>query len=430
MHLTILYLSLPLIKSNPILFIFIEIVLAICFIYALRLYKKLLKPLELIRTGIENLNSQDFNNQLIKIGQVELDELIIVYNKMISKLHNEHISHQEKHFFLEKLITSSPSGIIIYNLDGQISSINPAAIQIFNLYKTETDFIGKKLEEINHFLASQIITLTDGEAQIFNLHNIKSYKCQKAHFQDRGFKHYFVMIEELTDEIFQAEKQAYEKIIRIMSHEVNNSIGAINSILESFKYYQNQLNSGDKKDYLNALTVSIDRNSSLNNFMANYAKVVRLPKPNKVKTELTALVKSILMLMKSKADNEKINLMGKIPDKDIFVMIDKEQFEQVLVNIFKNSIESIVSSNNKSAGLIEIEVISISDNRIKICIKDNGCGIDNQIQADLFKPFFSSKKYGQGVGLTLVKEILLNHQCDFELKTDVLTGITSFTIII
>ena len=104
-------------------------------------------------------------------------------------------------------------------------------------------------------------------------------KCQKSQFLDQGFQRSFILMEELTEELRRFEKAAYEKVIRLLSHEVNNSVGAVNSLLHSCLNYKEQLQEADRHDFENALQVAINRIEHLNAFMSSFAEVIKLPPP-------------------------------------------------------------------------------------------------------------------------------------------------------
>ena len=133
--------------------------------------------------------------------------------------------------------------------------------------------------------------LKSGESKTVVLNGITTYKLQKSHFIDRGFPRYFIMIEELTAEILAAEKKAYGKVIRMMAHEVNNTVGPVNSIIESALKAPLPWQ-GANESLQKALQVAMERNQSLNLFMRNFADVVRLPEPNKKKINLHELIRS------------------------------------------------------------------------------------------------------------------------------------------
>jgi len=402
-----LVLSFLIFKDNKIFFIASEVLILFSVYISWRLYNELIQPLNMLMQGTDAIKDRDFNVKFVKTGKYEMDELINVYNYMIDELRKERTKQEEQHFFLEKLIKTSPTGIIILDFEDHVQQINPKTLELLNL--DEMDVKGKSLHEINHPVAQQIIQLKSGESKTITLSGSATYKIQKSHFIDRGFPRHFIMIEELTAEILAAEKKAYGKVIRMMAHEVNNTIGPVNSILES-ALKANELWK-EKKNYSlqTALQVAVNRNHNLNLFMRNFADVVRLPEPNKKTIDLTQLIRSVAKLMELKAGEKQIQFDYKLADVPFFISADAQQMEQVLINVVKNAIESI-----EEKGTITFEA---NLQKRSLTITDTGKGISAHIAENLFSPFFSTKKDGQGIGLTLVREILLNHGFEFSLKT-------------
>jgi signal transduction histidine kinase len=282
----------------------------------------------------------------------------------------------------------------------------------------EKAVVNKLVDEIDHPVMREISLLQSGEANTVSLGGVTTYKLQKSHFVDRGFPRVFVMMEELTVEILEAEKKAYGKVIRMMAHEVNNTIGPVNSILQS-TLKSNQINGEQNSALKNALQVAVDRNHNLNVFMRNFADIVRLPHPNKKKVDLHKLLDNITTLMALKAGEKEIEFKYELSDKAIIINADVEQMEQALINIVKNAIESI-----EQKGTVTFTTTLYPS---KLVISDTGKGIDPSISEELFTPFFSTKKDGQGVGLTLIREILINHHYKFSLAT-IREGRTDFAI--
>ena len=407
LHAVALVLSFLIFKDNKIFFIASEVLILFSVYISWRLYNELIQPLNMLMRGTDAIKDRDFNVKFVKTGKYEMDELINVYNYMIDELRKERTKQEEQHFFLEKLIQTSPTGIIILDFEDHVQQINPKTLELLNL--DEMDVKGKSLHEINHPVAQQIIQLKSGESKTITLSGSATYKIQKSHFIDRGFPRHFIMIEELTAEILAAEKKAYGKVIRMMAHEVNNTIGPVNSILES-ALKANELWK-EKKNYSlqTALQVAVNRNHNLNLFMRNFADVVRLPEPNKKTIDLTQLIRSVAKLMELKAGEKQIQFDYKLADVPFFISADAQQMEQVLINVVKNAIESI-----EEKGTITFEA---NLQKRSLTITDTGKGISAHIAENLFSPFFSTKKDGQGIGLTLVREILLNHGFEFSLKT-------------
>lgn len=406
-HVVALVLSFYVFKEKPFIFIASEAVILFSLYLAYRLYKGLVKPLNLIMTGVDAIRDRDFNVKFQEVGQLEMDKLIGMYNQMIDQLRAERLSQAEQHYFLDKLIQTAPSGILVLDFEEQISSCNPKAVQLLKI--PAKGLLKKKLADLDTPLAQALNELPKDKAKTISINGLETYKCQKAHFIDRGFPHYFITIEELTDEKLEIEKQAYGKVIRMMAHEVNNSIGPINSILDSLRFYEQQLKEGDRQDYQEALEVAITRNQQLNLFMRNFADVVRLPFPQKVDVNLNQLLADTKILMQSYTSGKEIEIKVDVPNHPIVRALDQQQMEQVLINLVKNAIEAI-----EEAGEIRLQLLT---QPLRIEVLDNGMGVPKAISSQLFSPFYSTKTNGQGIGLTLTREILRNHGFTFSLRT-------------
>ena len=204
-----------------------------------------------------------------------------------------------------------------------------------------------------------------------------------------------------------------------MAHEVNNTIGPVNSIMQS-ALKTDQLWEGDRNNTLkDALQVAVDRNQNLNLFMRNFADLVKLPAANRKPVDLHHLIRSVARLMEIKAGEKQVGFDFRLAEGPFIIIADQQQMEQVLINIIKNAVEAI---NVRG----EVSFITRPHQR-SLVIADTGAGIAEDHASDLFSPFFSTKKDGQGIGLTLVREILTNHDFGFSLKT-VAENQTEFSI--
>jgi two-component system nitrogen regulation sensor histidine kinase NtrY len=415
LHLITLVLTYFIFQENKILFLVAEIFIIISIIIAWNLYRQLIQPLKSLMAGLDAIKDYDFNVKFLPTGKYEVDQLIGVYNQMMDQLRSERTLQEQQHFFLEKLISTSPTGIIILNLDNQIQQINPKALQIFAV--NEQELINQPINMQSNILLKHISILKSGEAKTVKYTGATTYKIQKSHFVDRGFSRHFIMIEELTAELLAAEKNVYGKVIRMMAHEVNNTIGPVNSIIQSTLKAHKFL--VDKNSMLpEALQVALDRNQNLNLFVRSFADLVKLPEPNKKPVELNLLIQSVCRLMEIQAKEKAIKFTVEPFDR-FFVLADEQQLEQALINIVKNAMEAIVSQ-----GMITYKLDAAAK---QLTIRDTGTGITAAQSEQLFTPFFSTKKDGQGIGLTLVREILTNHGFGFSLKT-LTPGCTVFTI--
>ncbi|MDN3587518.1 ATP-binding protein [Pedobacter aquatilis] len=395
LHLICLVLSYFIFQKEKLVFMLAEVAILISVVISINLYKQLISPLGYLKQGITAIKDKDFNVKFLATGKKEVDELVDVYNKMIDELRAERTRQEEQHFFLEKLIQTSPTGIITLDFDKQIKQINPKAIEILNANPDLLD--------------AQIHHIKTGTSKMIRVDGLKRYKVQKSKFIDRGFERIFIMMEEVTAEIFAAEKGVYDKVIRMMAHEVNNTIGPVNSIINTALAQQSLWVNDEEQMLKKAMKVAVERNQNLNVFMRNFADLVKLPPANCKQVNLVALLFSITELLHFTTNERSISFEFDLPDEPFFINADAEQMEQALINIVKNAIEAIGSN-----GIIKI-YIDFKD--YSLTITNSGNGISPENEEKLFSPFFTTKKDGQGIGLTLVREILLNHNYGFRLKT-------------
>lgn len=410
-HAVTIGLSFYVFRDNKFIFLASELLILLSLIICWSLYNELIRPIQLLLRGIDAIRDRDFNVKFVKTGKVETDQLIEVYNSMIDQLRHERTLQQEQHFFLQKLVQTSPTGIILLDYDGNIASINPRALELTGL--RGRNLTGKAISELAHPIFDVAISLDTGGSRTLTLPGPETLKIRKAQFIDRGFPCIFIMIEELTVEILEAEKRSYGKVIRMMAHEVNNSIGAVNSILDTTLHLQEE-----QSDISNALQIAIERNEHLSVFMRNFADVIRLPEPRKENIDLHPLLQKVVQLMEYKANSAGVHIRTEFSPGSMPVRADAGQLEQVLINIVKNAIEAIPDEG--------VVVIRTDTARHQLEIADNGTGIPEPVKTKLFSPFFSSKNGGQGIGLTLAREILTAHGCHFSLETN--SGWTVFRI--
>ena len=366
-------------------------------------------PIELIRNGAQFLNESDFTTKFREVGQPEMDQLVHIYNRMVDNLREERTRLQEHHYLMESILNVSPSGIITLDFDGRIAMVNPVAEKM--LQSRSADLLGRRLSELQSRFAGALADLWVSDPKIIPLSCGRRAKCQRVEFMDRGFRKSFIAMQELTEELRQTEKAAYEKLIRIMSHEVNNSTGAVNSLLNSCLHYADQIYRDDRSDFETAIGVMINRTSQLNSFMRGFADVVRLPPPKPVSCNLKELLEELVILMREESAKKRITWNWVIEKEPEQVALDRVQMEQVFVNVFKNSLEAL-----DDGGSISISM-GKTDGRGYVSIEDTGKGMTPEVQSNLFVPFFSTKPHGQGIGLTLVQEILSQHHFDFTIES-------------
>ena len=403
-------------QENGWKFYLIEGIVTFSLFYLIYFYRKVVKPLNSIAGGMDLLQAQDFSSRLSPVGQREADRIVQVFNRMMNQLKEERLRLREQNHFLDLLISVSPMGVIILTLDERISTANKAALEFLD-EGTEEDIMNKTMDELSGSLAEELNRIPKDTTVTIRLSDSRIYRCSRLSFIDRGFAHPFYLIESLTSEVMKAEKKAYEKVIRMIAHEVNNSVAGITSTLDTIDDALQTID--DTEDIREVMKVCVERSYSMSRFITNFADVVKIPEPQKEEVHLNDRVTACKIFMENLCQNRDIDLHLELCEENPVVSMDTSLFEQVLINIIKNATESI-DTNGKI-------FIRTSASPLMLEIGDTGKGISKEVEAKLFTPFFSTKPNGQGIGLIFIREVLMKHGYTFSLRTYP-DGITRFRI--
>ena len=366
-------------KERGALFYIGEGVITFSLVFLVYFYRKVVKPLDIIGNGMELLREQDFSSRLTPVGQKEADRIVLVFNRMMEQLKDERLRLRE---------------------------LNAAALRFLD-YSSAEEVRGRLLCELASPLAEEIERIPKDTTETIRLSDSMIYRCSRLSFVDRGFSHPFILVESLTSEVVKAEKKAYEKVIRMIAHEVNNTTAGITSTLDTVDGALECME--DTEDLREVMKVCIERCYSMSRFITNFANVVKIPEPQLQSVDLNDRVAACKTFMETVCRNRKITLHLNLCKENPEVMMDTSLFEQVLVNIIKNAAESIGET-----GDIFIRT-SVSPTMLEIA--DTGAGISKEVETKLFSPFFSTKPNGQGIGLIFIREVLIKHGCTFSLRT-------------
>jgi len=419
-HVLFAALAVPLFRGQRPWLLALEVALVASLLTGLHLVRSLFGTLEVLREGAQLLAESDFTTRFRETSRPEMDDLIRVYNRMADHLREERVRTQEQHYFLSQILDVSPSGIVILDYDGKVEFANPAAERL--LGRARSEMKGLRLGDLAGPLGEGLGTLVAGESRVVPSRGGRRVRVRHGTFLDRGFRRSFLLLEELTEELRQFEKATYEKLIRMMSHEVNNSVGAVSSLLHSSLGLGRGLAAGDPRELEHALRVAISRTEQLGAFMRGFAEVVRVPPPRPAPCDVYGLLEGISRLLGPEAERRGVRWEWDAPTPLPALALDRIQMEQVFVNVMKNALEAIGAD-----GAITIRLGQRGE-RPFVTIEDSGPGLLPEARANLFTPFFTTKENGQGLGLTLVREILDQHHFDYALESPP-GGPTRFTIV-
>ena len=340
------------------------------------------------------------------------------------------IEKEAQYQFLQLLVNQIQVGIISL-LDENIILINPVAEKILGIRDLKN---WKLLEQHNPKVAEELSQ--DGKKLI----EIKSHEGTKilaveirtVLMIDKRYK--LITLQDINSEIEQKEIEAWHKLIRILTHEIMNSVTPISSLSETMQTMLIDKNGTQKqlpdlrddtiKDILFSLSTIQKRSESLLDFVENYRKLTRVPKPVIQRIQMKPWLASLENLMREELMRESISLSIQLDDENQVLNLDPALIEQVIINLLRNSTHALEGRLDK-----RIEIKSYEDeSAIVIEVSDNGKGIPEKEIKDIFIPFFSTKKDGSGIGLSLSKQIMSLHGGRIRVRSKVAEG-TSFYLI-
>lgn len=397
-----------------------EAVLVVSLLVGLKLVADVFAAVRFVDESQVLLATSDVMSRVRAVGQPQIDRLIDLYNTMIDQLRAERVGAREQQHFLAQVLAESPAAILVLDFDGRIAHLNPAATRVLGITPPMS---GQRLADVAPWLDDLLRQLSPRSARVVTRGTGRRVRVVAGAFVDRGFSRQFVLAEELTEEMRQMERAAHEKLIRVLSHEVNNTVGASGSLLASCLTYAPHLPAADRQDFEHAIDIVRSRTAQLGTFLSGFADVYRLPPPRLEPCDLRVMAAEAVALLRGRANAYAVSVRLDGEAGWPVVHVDRAQFGQVVLNVVKNAIEAA-----GQGGWVRLACRPATGAAAaSLIVEDSGPGLSPEARANLFTPFFSTKDGGQGVGLTFVQEVLSNHGCDFALDANA-EGVTTFTI--
>lgn len=354
---------------------------------------------------IASLKEDDFSFRASRAvaGDV-LGDLAIEINNLGRALEAERLGTMEAENLLRKVLAEAEGVILAFSLDGTLKLFNRAA----------ATFLGKKEEELQDQSASElgIADLLAGPSSqiISRLSNgiERRWIVRRTHFRQNGVPHHLVMLSEASEALRAEERLAWQRMVRVLSHEINNSLAPIKSMARTLGRIlpQAQMSERVHKDFHLGLDVIGTRAEALNRFLQSYAQLSKLPPPTRRTVNLKNMVERVIGLESRLAI---IVLQG----PDISINVDPDQLEQVMINLTKNATEAVLAKHSAEtlATLTGDPAVSVNWNvtgsDLELWVRDQGIGLLDV--SNLFVPFYTTKETGSGIGLVLSRQIIEAH---------------------
>ena len=416
------YLLLP---ESPVVFGLVTILVVILAYLRLsvfhRHHQKIIKALG---DGLRNLQDGDFsitlasaNASSANVGyNSQHDELIELFNQVTEKLRLEKQSLYQRELLLDKVVNASDVVTVLVNHRDVIIFANLAAKQFFAksslLGSSWAQLLADEMPQLvpHNDKNNAIIQLTLTEANQSNerfVDSEQSWHLSRHQINLHGSRHQLVLLKPLTKELHKQELETWKKVIRVINHELNNSIAPISSMCHSGNILAGRIN---EPQLITVFSTISNRINKLAEFIKNYSQLARLSTPQKKAFDLVDTVKTLQALYQ-------FNL--ECSTKSIFLNADQSQIEQLLINILKNAHQACET---------KASVVSLaqSQGQLIITVRDFGKGMSGDVMSKAFLPYYSTKPDGSGIGLSICREIIDGHQGQVSLSNHVEGGLQVF----
>lgn len=373
------------------------------------LMEQLTRPLQTLANVVAALREDDYSFRARgAIRNDAMGDLALEINALASMLQGQRARALEAMALVERVLNSMQSPVLAFDPDGRLKLMNAAAEQMLSLNANEA--IGHSAEE---FELSYLLDAEDDD--LFSRgsgQQTARWIVKRANFRLSGVPHTLVVLADVSAALREEERLAWARLIRVLAHEINNSLAPIKSIAESLRgRLSASLPKAQQSDFERGLEVIENRAESLNRFLQAYRQLMGLPAPRLEPVSVGPLIARVAQL------ETRLNVQVK-KSAEITLSMDVDQIQQALINLVRNAAEAALSPDAQNNGAAAVAIsCNILKDEVVIGIEDNGPGLTNT--SNLFVPFYTTKPNGTGIGLALAQQIAQAHHGTVELHNRV-----------
>jgi two-component system nitrogen regulation sensor histidine kinase NtrY len=359
----------------------------------------------------------DFSRSFARRGMGSgFDELHAALAEVIMEFQKARAAKEEQSRYLQTVVQHVGIGLIAYQPDGKVELINNAARRLLGIPHIKNI---QTLSNVSSELVEKLPQLHAGEKVLVKLQDngeIQQLSVYATEFKLKDRRVTLVSLQNIQSELEEKEMEAWQKLIRVLTHEIMNSItpiaslaSTVNKMLESADAAELQLSASSETidDVRSAVSTIQRRSEGLLRFIESYRSLSRLPKPKFQIFEISTLVERVKHLMLPQLQEKAIQFEIKITPPHLELTADPELIEQVLINLILNAKRALADALEPK---IEITAFLNEKGRIIIQVSDNGIGVPEELQETIFIPFFTTDKKGSGVGLSICRQIMRLHR--------------------
>lgn len=380
------------------------------------------------------LRSIEFNDLTIKpintVDNSALNSLYTEFNKVLNKLKSDRKEREDEFQYMRNIVHHVGIGLITFNSKGDVQIINTAAKK---LLKIDTLSIINELSSLDPRLVDMFFRLKTGGRDLLRLEiggDIVQLAVYAIQLTLRGEEFKLVSIQNIQSELEEKEMEAWQNLVRVLTHEIMNSITPITSLATTIEGELNVLKGEDNKitvseselEDIQLAAKTIERRSKgLIRFVKDFRSLTHVANPKISEISISELFREIEVLLKNELKNGNVLFYVEMETPNMILSGDKEMISQVLINLIKNAIQSFMNENHNEKK-VYLKAYFGEKERLIISVQDNGPGIDEEAVEKIFIPFFTTKKSGSGIGLSLSRQIMRMHKGSIAVKTKVNVG--------
>jgi two-component system, NtrC family, nitrogen regulation sensor histidine kinase NtrY len=370
------------------------------------LTEQITRPLQTLANVVAALREDDFSFRARgALRSDALGDLALEINALAGMLQGQRAGALEAMALVELVMRSMQSPVLAFDPEGGLKLLNVAAERAFDL-RAQTA-LGQSATQLN---LSELMDVNDDDViSLGSVQQSARWVVKRTDFRMRGVPHTLLVLSDVSAALREEERLAWERLIRVLGHEINNSLTPIKSIAGSLRGRLDALPeaSDESGDFKRGLEVIENRSESLNRFLQAYRQLMGLPAPKLASVSLMALVERVAQL-------ERRVPVAVTSDVDVTLQIDADHIEQALINLLRNAADAALSPDAANHGVPQVEIgWECAAAEVVISIYDSGPGLTNE--GNLFVPFYTTKPGGTGIGLVLAQQIAQAHRGSVQL---------------